>query len=712
MFASTPRRPVRLLRPLPLVSALRIALLALPAGVAPLALADDVPQEVHIVGTSESAYAVKATTTATRTETPLLDTPQSITVITRELIDDQAMQSVTDAVRYVPGVVPAQGEGNRDTAVFRGNSSTSDFYVDGMRDDVQYYRDFYNIDSLEALKGSNAMIFGRGGSGGVINRVTKTPQWRHIGQASVTIGSHRNRRATVDVGEAINDTAAFRVNAVAEDSDSYREQVNIRRFGINPTLALRLGARTSAVIGYEHFKDERIADRGIPSFQGRPVDTDVSTFFGNADASPTWANVDAFSVLLDHQFAGGATLRNRTRYADYDKFYQNAFPRAVDAAGAMVQIGAYSNTTRRKNFFNQTDLGFEVRTGAINHQLLAGMELGSQVSDNRRLTGYFMDAGSNVTSVSVPVSHPVATQPITFQPSATDANNHGKATVASLYLQDQIEFTPQWLAVVGLRYDRFKVDFLNNRTGATLDHTDSPVSPRVGLVYKPLPSVSLYGSYSVAYVPRAGEQLSSLTATNKAFDPEEFTNREIGVKWDATGDLALSAAVYQLDRSNVVIADPADVTRSILVDGQRAKGLEIGITGKVTRSWSVMGGYAYQDATITTSQSASAKAGARLAHVPEHSLSLWNRYDFSPSFGAALGVVYRGEIFASTSNTVRLPAFTRVDAALYYKINDALRLQLNLENAFDKHYYASAHSNDNITPGSPRAVRLGLTANF
>ncbi|MFD2366770.1 TonB-dependent receptor [Pseudoduganella sp. GCM10020061] len=687
-------------------------LLALPAGAAPLAFADDVPQEVRIVGTAEGTYGVKATTTATRTDTPLLDTPQSVTVITKELIEDQAMLSISDAIRYVPGIVPAQGEGNRDTAVFRGNSSTSDFYVDGMRDDVQYYRDFYNIDSLEALKGSNAMIFGRGGSGGVINRVTKTPQWRHIGQASVTLGSYRNRRATVDVGDAINEDVAFRVNALAEDSGSYRDQVGIRRFGINPTLAFRIGERTSAVIGYEHFKDERVADRGIPSFQNRPVDTDVSTFFGSAEGSPTWADVDAFSALVEHDFGNGVSLRNRTRHADYDKFYQNIFPGAVNGAGTMVSISAYSNATQRKNFFNQTDLTFDLQTGKVRHTLLAGVELGSQESDNKRLTGYFLGLGPTVTSASVPVSNPVPTQPVTFKPSATDADNHGKATVASVYLQDQIELSPQWLAVLGLRYDRFKVDFLNNRTGATIEQTDTPVSPRAGLVYKPLPTVSLYGSYSVAYVPRAGEQLSSLTATNKAFDPEEFRNVEFGVKWDAAPNLALTAAVYRLDRSNVVITDPADATRSILVDGQRSKGLELGISGNVTRAWSVMGGYAYQDATITTSQSATAKAGARLAQVPEHSLSLWNRYDFTPAFGAALGVVYRGDIFASTSNTTSLPAFTRVDAALYYKVSDALRLQLNVENAFDRKYYASAHSNDNITPGSPRAARLGLTGNF
>jgi catecholate siderophore receptor len=700
----------------PIAAALRIALCALPVMAAPSAFALDDDEaawpKVVITGSAEAPYAAHASTTATKTDTPLLDTPQSITVISKELIQDQAMQSIGDAIRYVPGVAPAQGEGNRDTAVFRGNSSTSDFFIDGMRDDVQYFRDFYNIESLEALKGANAMIFGRGGSGGVINRVTKQPVWGHVGEASLTLGSWNNRRATVDVGQALNDSVAFRVNAMVEDSDSYRDNVGIKRSGVNPTMAFRFGPRTSAVIGYEHFEDERIADRGIPSFQGRPIATDASTFFGSAGASPTWAKVDAFSALLEHDFGNGVKLRNRTRYADYDKFYQNVFPGAVNAAGTMVSIAAYSNATQRKNLFNQTDLSFAVDTGSVRHKFVTGLEFGNQETDNLRNTGYFLGAGPTATSISVPTSNPVVGEPVTFRQSATDANNHGEATVASVYVQDQIEFSPQWQAILGLRYDRFDIDFLNKRNNAAIAHTDSPVSPRAGLIYKPVPNVSLYGSYSIAYVPRAGEQLSSLNATNQAFEPEEFTNHELGAKWDLSPSLALTAAVYQLKRSNVVIADPADPARSILVDGQVSKGLELGLAGNITSQWSVMGGYAYQDATISRTQSASALAGARLAQVPEHSLSLWNRYDFAPGWGAGLGLVHRGDIYTSTSNKVSLPSFTRVDAALYYKISKHLRMQLNVENLLDKQYYATAHSDNNITPGSPRAVRLGLTANF
>lgn len=663
--------------------------------------------EVQVVGAAEQKYVTKISSTATKTDTLLRDTPQAITVITKELMKDQAMQSMADAIRYVPGVVTAQGEGNRDTAVFRGNASTSDFFIDGIRDDVQYYRDFYNIESVEALKGSNAMIFGRGGSGGIINRVSKQAQWTPVREASITLGSWNNRRATADVGQAINQDLAFRVTGMVENSDSFRDGVNIKRAGINPTLAVRAGQNTSVVLGYEHFNDERVADRGIPSFQGKPLVVGNSVFFGNPALSPTTSKVDALSANIDHDFGNGVSLRNRTRYADYDKFYQNVFPGAVNSTATSVAISAYNQDTKRKNFFNQTDVTFDVVAAGVKHKILTGIEIGQQTTDNLRQTGYFPAVGANATSISVAITKPYA-EGVTFRQSATDANNHSVAKNMAVYVQDQIEFSPQWQAILGLRYDHFDIDFTNNRNAQKLENTDTPISPRVGLVYKPITEMSLYASYSLAFAPRAGEQLSSLTVTNQAFDPEKFKNLEIGAKWDVTKDLTLSAAVYQLDRSNVAITDPSDSTKTILVDGQRSQGVELAISGKLTPAWSIMGGYAYQDATITRTQSATAKAGAKLAQVPTHSASIWNRYDLNSQWGVAAGGVYRGAIYPSTDNLVMLPGFTRVDAALYYAWDKHVQLQLNVENLTDKTYYAAAHSNNNITPGSPRAVRLGL----
>ncbi len=698
-----------------LTAAIRLALCAVPLTAAAPVLAQQGPSavmpEIRVQASAEGNYLVQYSNTATKSDTLLLDTPQAITIISKELIRDQAMRGMADAVRYVPGVVTAQGEGNRDTAVFRGNSSTADFFVDGMRDDVQYFRDFYNTETVEVLKGPNAMLFGRGGAGGVINRVLKQPDWRDTAAASLALGPYGSRRASIDVGGIITPSAAFRVNAMLDQAGSFRQSVQAHRSGINPTFSYRLNPATRVVVGVEHFKDERTADRGIPSYLGRPIHTDPSTFFGNAAASTTWARMDALSVLVEHDIGAGS-VRNRSRYADYDKFYQNVFPGAVNAAGTMVAISAYNNATARRNFFNQTDLNWSIRSGAIVHKIATGIELGSQVTDNVRHTGYFPSVGPTATSITVATAHPVTTAPVLFKQSATDANNHGTATVASLYLQDQLELTPQWQAIVGLRYDRFKVDFLNKRSNTAIAQADAPLSPRLGLLYKPAAAVSLYGSYSIAYAPRAGEQLAALTATNQAFKPEQFRNHELGIKWDPNASLALTAALYRLRRSNVVIADPADVAKSILVDGQQTRGLELGVTGNFSNAWSVMGGYAYQDATISRTLSATAPAGARLAQVPKHALSWWNRVDFLPAWGGGLGLVYRGDMFASTSNTVRLPGFTRIDAALYYKAGNRLRLQLNLENAFNRRYFAAANSNDNISPGAPRAARLTLAGSL
>jgi catecholate siderophore receptor len=297
---------------------------------------------------------------------------------------------------------------------------------------------------------------------------------------------------------------------------------------------------------------------------------------------------------------------------------------------------------------------------------------------------------------------------VTFAQDADDNDNHGRARIAAVYVQDQVELTPQWLAVLGLRYDNFDMDFTDHRgAGTRIETSDDLLSPRGGLIYKPAENLSLYASYSMTYVPRAGAQLSSLNPTNEALDPEEFENVEVGAKWDFSPALAFTAAVFQLDRKNVVIADPNDPTVSLLVDGQRTEGVELGVSGQVNESWSIQGGYAYQDGHLSEDV-----GGTRLAQLPKHVASLWNRYDFTPAWGVGLGVIHQTEMFAAADNAVTLPEFTRVDAGVYYTPNERYRMQLNVENLLDERYYPNAHNNNNITPGSPLAVRVGVTANF
>jgi catecholate siderophore receptor len=615
----------------------------------------------------------------------------------------------------------AQGEGNRDTPILRGSSSTADMFVDGMRDDVQYFRDLYDVDRVEALKGPNAMIFGRGGSGGVLNRVSKQADGNAVRDFDLTWGSDGRGRATADWGDSLGEDFALRVNALTEETGSYRDGVEYSRRGIHPTMRWRAREETLLSLGYESFEDRRTADRGVPSYDGRPVDVDPSTFFGDADRSGASVDVDALNQLVEHDFGEGLSLRNRTRAARYDKFYQNIYPGAVSANGSAVAISAYNNGTERSNLFNQTDLNWELQAGRWTHTLLGGFEFGRQVTDNHRETGYF-DSGTcparsappGPTSVHVPLSDPRYTGQVCFRPSASDADNHGVARVAAVYLQDQVEFSPRWQAVIGLRYDRFKVDFHNNRSGQDLDASDGLLSPRLGLVWKPTPEASIYSSYSVAYLPRSGDQLSSLSASNETLEPEKFRNLELGAKWQFREELSLTAAVYRLERANVAVVDEANPSQLLLLpgDAQRVQGLELGLSGDIGERWHVFGGYAWQRGEITrdirTSPTAFLAKGTQLAQVPRHGFSLWNRIDIGERWGAGFGLVARSRSYASTSNAVALPGYVRADAAVYFALTPRTGLQLNVENVFNARYFGSAHSDNNITPGSPRAFSLGL----
>ncbi|MES3034792.1 MAG: TonB-dependent siderophore receptor [Gemmatimonadota bacterium] len=658
------------------------------------------------------AYTVPRTSTATRTSALLRDVPQSATIISQALIADQGMQGMADVVRYVPGITMGLGEGHRDAPTIRGNSSTADFFIDGIRDDAQYYRDTYNVERVEALKGPNAMVFGRGGGGGILNRVTKDAQWTPTRALGMTGGSFEQRRATLDVGQGFGRVVAGRLNGLYENSASFRQASDNERIGINPTASLLLG-RTMVRMGYEFYRDQRVVDRGIPSFQGAPATAAARTYFGDPDASNSALTAHALAATVDRQLwqgnasVDGLQLRNRTRFMTYEKFYQNVFPGAVNATAISVNLAGYNNGTDRQNLFNQTDLTTTITGGALRQTLLAGAEFGRQDSDNIRQTAYFGAPGSSATAFAVPFDAPMTRTPVTFRASATDADNRTVLTTQAVYAQNQVEVGPHVQAVLGLRYDRLNVDFTNNRNGQQLSRRDNLVSPRAGLVIKPAQPVSIYGSYSVSYLPSSGDQFASLTATSSTLEPEQFTNREVGIKWDAHRDLALTAAVYRLDRTNTTAPDP--VTPSIIVQTgeQRTTGWELGISGAPTARWQVAGGYANQSARIV-SQTAAARAGARVGLVPRNTLSLWNKVQVVKQIGAGIGIVRQDRMFAAIDNTVTLPAFTRVDGALFVAITGALRAQVNVENLLDTRYFSTAHSNNNIMPGSPRTFRVTL----
>jgi catecholate siderophore receptor len=652
-----------------------------------------------------AAYAPSAASAALRSDVPLRDAPQSVSVVTRELIADQGMQSMADVARYIPGVSKGQGEGHRDAPTIRGNSSTADFFVDGVRDDAQYLRDLYNVDRVEALKGSNAMLFGRGGGGGIINRVTKEARWTPTRALTLEGGSFDHNRATLDLGQPITGALAARLNGMVERSGGFRDESGLARWGVNPTAALVVGSRTLVRAGYEYFHDDRTVDRGIPSFGGRPSDVDRATFFGDPNVNDSWANVHAASAAVEHRPSERVTLRNRTRFADHDKFYRNIFPGAVNAAGTRVNLSAYDHAIGRRNLFNQTEATLAAATGAVKHTLLVGAEVGRQETSQLRHTGYF---GDSSTSFGVALDRPVIGAPVIFRQSATDADNETTARVAALYAQEQLELSTHWQAVAGLRWERFDVAFLDHRTGDRLRRADHLLSPRAGLVFKPVEPLSFYGSFGVSYLPSSGDQFGSLTVTSSVLEPERFINREVGAKWDVRPALSLTAALYRLDRTNTSAPDPLDASRTVQTGRSRSSGFELGLLGQVTDAWQLAGGWATQRATIESATDR-ARAGATVPLVPHHTLSLWNRVRIAPALGLGLGVVHQADMYAAVDNAVVLPGFTRADGAVYLTIAPRLRAQINVENLLDARYFATSLGNNTFRPGAPGRAGVANT---
>lgn len=691
--------------------------------------ADAMDQDRDIIVTGERAeaetgYKISTSRAASRTDTPLIDVPQAVNVVSVKQVEDQAANNIGEAIRYVPGVFSAQGEGNRETLVFRGNSTTGDFFVDGTRDDVQTYRDLYNIERLEVFKGPNAMIFGRGGIGGLVNRVTKVADWETTRSFRIEGGSDQFVRAQFDLGAPVSNAIALRVTGVYQDNDSYRDGVHFNRWGVNPTMSVKLGPDTLVQAGYEHFQDDRIADRGVPSRYRsgntvvRPLSTPRGQFFGDATNSPTGTNTDAANVHIEHKFSDKISIRNRTRYAHYDKFYQNVFPGAVNAAETHVTISAYRQFTTRKNLINQTDFNAEFETGGIKHTLLIGAEFARQKSDNVRQEGRF---AGNLSSVQVPISQSNVSLPITWTQVASSGDNEGVTTVAAGYISDQIEFAPAFQLVIGGRFEHVKTKVTDRRTVGfpangqrDFEATDNLFSPRLGLIFKPAENASIYAAYSRTYLPRGGDQFTSLNASNENLDPEKYQNYEIGAKWDVLPSFNVQAAVFQLDRSNVLaLSDPNNAASATIPIGrQRTRGVELSAAGRVGKTLSMVAAYTYADGTFRDNVSGTVLAGNRLPNMPKHSASLWTRIDPVSKFGAALGVIYVGNRYAATDNLVLLPDYTRVDAALYYNVSKEVSVQANVENVFNTRYYLFAHSNNNITPGSPTAFKIALNARF
>jgi catecholate siderophore receptor len=665
---------------------------------------------IIVIGEAEG-YVATNSVTATKTDTPLRDIPQTINVVTREQLDDQAQHSIGDVLRYVPGATVGQGEGNRDQITLRGQNSTADFFLDGVRDDVQYFRSLYNIERVEVLKGPYAMIFGRGGGGGIVNRVQKTPrgeaQFVHF---AGSLNSFGNADISADANLPLNGIAGLRLNAFYERLDGHRDNVEGERFAFNPYLAVDLGEDWQIGLSYEYANDERVPDRGVPSVEclgagciRTPLKNQRKTFFGVSGINNAELEAHIAKLRIDGVISDNLRWSSTVLYGDYDKYYTNVYANSfVRRSDNTVELDGYRDDTERQNFIAQSNLVWDVSLGGLANKILFGVEYGHQETANSR----------NIATTKPRVNAAGFAPPAFVFPFPTsNRNTLSDVRFFSAYLQNQISLGDHVDLVGGLRYDHFKIEGRDLFAARSFARTDDKVSPRIGVIVKPSAALNLYASYSRSFLPRSGDQFISLNPTTQNLAPEKFTNYEIGAKWDPRQGLSLTAALYQLARTNTTTPDPNNPTVTILAGKTRTRGAEIGLIGKIATHWQVSGGYTWQDAHLDGRDS------VRLAQVPRHQFALWNRYDFNRTVGAGLGVIHQSAQWAAlhnpgVSNATRLPAFTRLDAALFIQAADNVELQVNVENLLDKSYFSDAHNNNNISIGAPINARLTARVKF
>ncbi|HET9032088.1 MAG TPA: TonB-dependent siderophore receptor [Dokdonella sp.] len=657
-----------------------------------------------------SAYRIPETKTATGTNTPLIDIPLSIQVIPDVVLRDQAAQTLADAVRNSPGISVNMGEGMRDEFYIRGVKTKSDFFVDGLRDDTEYVRDLYNISHVDVLQGPSALLFGRGGAGGLINLVSKQPERSHVLDISLEVGSWQHLRSTIDMGDAVGQSGAFRLLAMAEDSESFRDHYYLHRYALNPQYSIEPSERTRIDFSVSYLKDRRFVDRGIPSRDGVPVDVPRETFFGAPDQNLSTGVVKAFSTRFSHAYSDDLSLSNTFRISDADRVYLNTYPGSSVNDEGTFKMKGYYHPNNRLSYLDRLELINTFNTGSVNHTLMVGGDFSWQRDNDFQLLP--SPDSKTVPGGRIPLANPEIA-PVSF--IYLDRDNHVVGKEFGVFVQDQMDFGEHWKALIGIRWDRFSVsaDYYNPEVSP--NHTynlDTEWSPRAGLIYKPVENDSIYVSVTQTYTPQgANIALSRKDPKGANLDPEQATNVEIGNKLDLLdGKLSISAALFQLDLDDVV-SKAADGSGDLVSTGkQRNRGFVLSTEGALTPKLSIFANYTHLNAEITETTK-DADAGARVGLVPEKQFSLWTRYALNSHWGIAAGVRGESKKFTSYDNNVVLPKYVVGDLMAYYQ-TDNVRIQLNLNNVTDKHYFPTASSDNEIMPGTPRSLMMRVSTSF
>lgn len=673
---------------------------------------DEAPEEIIVIDRVLFSDQVNSL----RAPTPIIDVPQSLSLYSADEILERGFTSIAQIVNYTPGVNNSQGEGHRDAIVFRGVRSTADFFIDGARDDVQYYRPLYNLEQVEILRGPNALLFGRGGTGGILNRVTKKGVvGEDFNRAQASVDTFGAVGVQIDTNISTTDRSAVRLNAMYEHLDNHRDFYDGDRYGINPTARFLLGSATTVDLSYEYVNHERFIDRGIPTgADGRPVEAFKDIVFGDPVVNTTTLEAHLLRAAVQHEFSDSLKGNFSAFYGDYDKFYGNFYASNYSSATPdRVELDGYEDATDRQNLILSSNLVAEATTGSIGHTLIAGVEYINTSSDQNRFNPTWSTTGTDREEFSV-------LRPLALSGSvginadglaavndfSLDLNDDTRVTinVLSAYIQDQIELTDWAEVVVGARFDSFDIDVNDVKNGTNLTRTDDRISPRFGLILKPRDNISLYASYSETFLPRSGEQFSDLGGGRDALDPNTFTNLEAGIKWDIQDGLSLTAAVFEVEQTSPQTDDNDPDTLDVITSVIR--GFEFQITGRINEYWFITGGYSYLDGEQV------AGGGARPRELPEHMVSLWNNVQVTDQLGLGIGMTHQGRSFITNNNTAILPAFTRFDAAAFYDLNDRVRLQVNIENLTDELYFPNSHSTHQATVAPPLNARFAVTVDF
>ena len=651
----------------------------------------------------------------------LQDTPQSVTVVSEQLMTDQAATRLEDALKNVPGITLNAGEGaaRGDTVNLRGFSAFNDFFLDGIRDAAVYSRDSFDLQSVEVVKGPSAVLFGRGSTGGAINQVSKSPLATPLIDLSTHFDSNDLYRATADINVPLAPATALRLNAMGESSEvADRDDVINRRWGVAPSLTFGMGKPDSLTVAYLHQQEDNRPDAGIPFLYGEPAPVPRDAYYGLISDSAT-TDVDIGTARYKHDFNSNLSIADTLRYAHYSFDFQDTMPNyggnvpAPDTPLGSILVGrdAPDSSGVQTNLTEQIDLSARFSTGALTHTLITGVEIARQTSDITRYLNPFNSNNNWIPETALFDPNPNQPLPAIEPPSSLQDT---VANSSAAYLTDTMGLGRYLDLTAGFRFDRFAADYnqLTVQSGAVLhlDHVDRVGSPRAALVIKPTPLQSYYLSFGTSFDPSA--EALALTTKTANLGPVKANTYEAGAKSGLLdGALAVTAAVFRTQVNNAQTNDPENPTVTVLNGDQRVDGLELGAAGHLTAKWEIFGGYTYLDGR-TVSSGTPAYVGKALPNTAHNALNLWTEYEFMPAWEAGAGLNWLGQRFADSGETASMPGYVVWSAMLSYRVTHNVTLQLNGFNLFNKTYFLNSYytsaSENHVIPGPGRSVMLSV----